>query len=185
MSTRHARAAVAGGPDDATTLAIAAMVIWFDDHDPDTAFKLFDLALTISSSNVVALSNSAFVLAWMGNTATAIERAQRAIQLSPFDTSNSYLALAVAHFHSKNYERSRDAARHAVEGNPAFSVPRALLAASLIRLDRRKDAIAEAHRVIELDPTFTTYNWSVTVGVAPEVFASFADALHDAGIPRE
>ena len=184
MSTRHARAAVTGGSDDATTLAIAAMVIWFDDHDPDTAFELFDLALTISSSNVVALSNSAFVLAWMGNTATAIERAQRAIQLSPFDTSNSYLALAVAHFHSKNYERSRVAARHAVEGNLTFSVPRALLAASLIRLDRREDAIAEAHRVIELDPTFTTRNWSVTVGVAPEVFGPFADALHDAGIPR-
>ena len=46
-----------------------------------------------------------------------------------------------------------------------------------------EDAIAEAHRVIELDPTFTTCNWSVTVGVAPEAFAPFADALHDAGIP--
>ena len=105
----------------------------------------------------------------MGNTATAIERAQRAIQLSPFDTSNSYLALAVAHFHSRNYEKSRDAARCAVEANPTFSVPRVLLAASLIRLDQKDEAIAEARHVIELDPTFTTRNWSV--GVAPEVFA--------------
>lgn len=185
ISIRHARAAIGGGTDDATTLAIAAIVIWFDEHDVDTAFELFDRALAFSNSNVVALSNSAFVHAWMGNAATAIERAQRAIQLSPLDTSNSYLALAVAHFHSKNYDKSRHAARRAVEAHPEFSVPRALLAASLIRLGRKEDAIAEAHRVIELDPTFTTRNWSVTVGVAPDVFAPFAHALHDAGIPCE
>jgi TolB-like protein/Tfp pilus assembly protein PilF len=184
-SIRHARAAMGGRADDATTLAIAAIVIWFDDHDVTTAFELFDRALAVSSSNVVALSNSAFVLAWMGDCETAIQRAQRAIRLSPFDTSNSYLALAVAHFHSGNYEKSRDAARRAVEASPAFSVPRALLAAALIRLGRTQDAIAEAQRVLELDPTFTTRNWSVTVGVAPGVFAPFADALHDAAIPAE
>ena len=181
-SIQYARAATAAGSDDATTLAIAAMVIWFDGHDVATAFELFDRALAVSNSNVVALSNSAFVLAWMGNSETAIERAQRAIKLSPFDASNSFLALAVAHFHSKNYENSRYAAERAVEGNPAFSVPRALLSAALIRLDRKQEAIAEARRLIDLDPTFTTRNWSVTVGIAPEVFLPFADALHDAGI---
>jgi TolB-like protein len=184
-SIRYARGAIAAGADDATTLAIAAIVIWFDDHDVATAFELFDRALAVSNSNVVALSNSAFVLAWMGNSEVAIERAQRAIKLSPFDTSNSQLALAVAHFHSKNYEKSRDAAQRAVEAHPTFSVPRALLAAALIRIGRKQDAIAEAHRVIELDPTFTTRNWSVTVGTAPEVFSAFADALRDAGIPAE
>jgi len=181
-SIQYARAATAAGSDDATTLAIAAMVIWFDGHDVATAFELFDRALAVSNSNVVALSNSAFVLAWMGNSETAIERAQRAIKLSPFDASNSFLALAVAHFHSKNYENSRYPAERAVEGNPAFSVPRALLSAALIRLDRKQEAIAEARRLIDLDPTFTTRNWSVTVGIAPEVFLPFADALHDAGI---
>jgi len=183
-SVAHARAAMGGGSDDATTLAIAAIVIWFDDNDVDTAFELFDRALAISHSNVVALSNSAFVLAWMGNAELAIERALRAIQLSPFDTTNSYLALAVAHFHTKNYERSRDAARRATEASPEFSIPRALHTAALIRLGREEEAIAEARGVIALDPTFTTRNWSVTVGVAPKVFAPFADALHEAGIPR-
>jgi TolB-like protein len=184
-SIQRARNAIAAGADDATTLAIAAIVIWFDDHDVATAYELFDRALAVSNSNVVALSNSAFVLAWMGNSEAAIERAQRAIKLSPFDTSNSHLALSVAHFHSKNYEQSRDAARRVVDANPTFSVPRALLAAALIRIGRKQDAIAEARRVIELDPSFTTRSWSVTVGIAPEVFSPLADALHDAGIPAE
>jgi adenylate cyclase len=184
-STQYARAATAAGSDDATTLAIAAMVIWFDGHDVSTAFELFDRALAVSNSNVVALSNSAFVLAWMGNSEIAIERAQRAIKLSPFDTSNSYLALAVAYFHIKNHEGSREAAQRAVEANPAFSVPRVLHSAALMRLDRRSEAIAEAQRVRELDPTFTIRNWSVTVGIVPEIFSLFADALRDAGIPDE
>jgi TolB-like protein len=184
-SIQHARAATAVSLDDATTLAIAAMVIWFDGHDVATAFDLFDRALTVSNSNVVALSNSAFVLAWMGNSEIAIERAQRAIKLSPFDTSNSYLALAVAYFHTKKYEKARDAAQRAVEGNPTFSVPRVLHTVALIRLDRKSEAIAEARRVRELDPTFTIRNWSVTVGIVPEIFSPFADALRDAGIPQQ
>jgi TolB-like protein len=184
-STRHARAAAGAGTDDATTLAIAGIVLWFDDHDVTTAFELFDRALSVSNSNVVALSNSAFVLAWMGDATEAIQRAERAIRLSPLDTSNAHLALAVAHFHSKHYEKSRDAARRAVEAHPAFSVPRALLAASLIRLRQTEDAVAEARRLRDLDPTFTTRNWSVTVGIAPEVFSPFAQALHEAGVPAE
>jgi tetratricopeptide (TPR) repeat protein len=125
------------------------------------------------------------MLAWMGNAAEAVERAERAIRLSPYDTSNAYLALAVAHFHSRNYERSRDAAQRAVEANLVFSVPHALLAASLVRLHRTEDAIAEGRCLLELDPTFTTQNWSVTVGIVPEIFAPFADALHEAGVPAE
>jgi hypothetical protein len=60
---------------------------------------------------------------------------------------------------------------------------RALLSVALIRLGRKEDAIAEVRRLIELDPTFTTKNWSVTVAIASEIFSPFADALHDAGVP--
>ena len=91
----------------------------------------------------------------------------------------------MAYFLIKNHEKSRDAAQRAVESNPAFSVPRVLHSAALIRLDRRSEAIAEAQRVRELDPTFTIRNWSVTVGIVPEIFSLFADALRDAGIPDE
>jgi TolB-like protein/Tfp pilus assembly protein PilF len=173
---RHARAAMHGGSDDPTTLAIAALVIWFDEHDVTTAFELFDRALGISNSNVVALSASAFVLAWMGNTELALERAQRALRLSPFDTLNSYLALAVAHFHAQRYEAARDASRRAVESNPLSSIPHVLLAVALVRLRRLDEARVAAQHAIALDPTFTMPRWSVTVGVAPEVFGPFAEA---------
>lgn len=133
---RHARAAIADGNDDATTLAIAAFVIWFDEHDTATAFDLFDRALAISNSNLVALCTSAVALAWSGKSDLAIERAQRALKLSPFDSLNhlSYHGLAGAYFHLRRYEEANLAARQAVELNPNFSVPYAYLTASLVRL---------------------------------------------------
>ena len=186
-SIRHARAAVSGASDDATTLAIAGFVIWFDEHDVTTAFDLFDRALALSNSNVVALCTSAVALAWMGKTEVAIERAQRALRLSPFDSLNylSYQALAGANFHAKRFEEALAAARRAVESNPSFSVPYAYLAAALVRLGKGEEAKLAAQRVLALDPTFTIRRFSITVGIIPSVFAAFADAWRESGLPDE
>jgi TolB-like protein len=182
---QHAHAAITDGRDDATTLAIAALVIWFEEHDVVTAFELFDQALAISNSNVIALSYSAYALAWMGNAELAIERAHRALHVSPFDTTSSYMALSTAHFYSKRYEEARDAAQRSIESNPLFSIPHVLLATSLVRLGRLEEAKTTANRVLALDPTFTTARWSVTVGVVPDVFTPFADAWHELGMPED
>src|SRR5262245_16988920 len=117
---QHARAAIAYGNDDATTLAVAAFVIALDEHDTGTALKFFDRALELSSSNIFALSCSAFVLALIGKTEVAIERAQLALRLSPFDSSNfrSNLALAIGYFHARRYGAAADAARSSIDALP-------------------------------------------------------------------
>lgn len=185
-SILHARTAVSGATDDATTLAIAAFVIWFDEHDFTTAFDLFDRALALSNSNVIALCMSAVALAWSGKTEIAIERAQRAIKLSPFDSLNylSYQALAGANFHAKRYDEACASARRAVESNPSFSVPYAYLTAALVRSGRVEEAKRAAQQLLTLDPGFTVRRFFVTVGVAPEVFSAFADAWREAGLPE-
>jgi TolB-like protein len=182
VAIRHARAAIIGDSDDATTLAIAALVIWFDERDPATALDLFDRALALSNSNVTALGNSAFALAWMGKVEIATERAHRAIRLCPFDNTISYMALSVAQIIGNQYEKARESALRAVESNPSFSIPHAILAVALVGVHREDEARAEARSVVELDPTFTTENWAVTVGQVPEVFAPIAEALRKAGI---
>src|SRR5450830_522815 len=175
---QHAHAAIACASDDATTLATAGLVIWLDEHDVATAFDLFDHALAISRSNVVALSYSAYALAWMGNSELAIERAQHALRLSPFGDKTSYIALSVAYFNSKRYAEARDAALRASATNPRFSIPHILLTVSLVCLGRLEEAKATANRVIALNPSFTMAQWSATVGVMPDVFTPFADAWH-------
>src|ERR1700760_1816738 len=81
----HAHAAIASGPDDAAAHGIAGFVIALDAHDRATALNAFDRALALSSSNYFALCSSALALSWMGTTDVAVDRATRALRLSPFD----------------------------------------------------------------------------------------------------
>jgi TolB-like protein len=183
----HARAAIAAGSDDATALGIAGFVISMDEHDQATALDVFDRALTLSNSNIFALHCSGLILSFMGETELAIERAQRALRLSPFDFLNylSYNALAISYFCMERYEESHDAARRSVQLNPRFSVCRLFLTAALVRLGRDQEAKVEAQRVIALDPAFTVRRFSVTAGFEPTVFTPLADAWRAAGLPEE
>ena len=183
---RHAHAAIAHGNDDATALAIAALVISLDEHDTTTALKLFDRALELSNSNVFALSCSAVTLAWMGKTELAIERAQLALRLSPFDSlsARSYLALFIAYFHAQRYEDAADAARSAVDANPGYSNTHAHLAAALMQLGRVEEAKAEAQTVLECQPSWTIRGFSLIVELEPAVFRPLADAWRKVGLPE-
>jgi TolB-like protein len=179
-SVRHARAATRS--DDATALGTAALVIWFDDPDHEAALEVFERALSISGCNAVALGNSAFVHALMGHGDLARERAQRALQLSPFDTLIAYMAIAVADFHAGRFEEARRAASRAVEANPHFSVPRILLTIALSELGRLDEATQSGAEVLRLDPTFSMPVWSVTVRKNPAVFDPMARAWARLGI---
>jgi TolB-like protein len=181
---RHALLAVSGGSDDATTLAVAALVIWFDSHEVNAAFDLFDRALAISPSSHIALCASSVALAWSGRSELAIERAQRALQLSPFDSLTlAHQGLAGAYCHLERYEEACSAARRAIESNPAFSVPYTYLTAALVRLGKHEEATSTARMVLNRDHNFSISRFAVTVGVAPEVFSGFADAWRAAGLP--
>ncbi|MEJ8823697.1 winged helix-turn-helix domain-containing protein [Variovorax humicola] len=185
-SIRHARAAVALGSDDALALAIGAFVIWFDAHDTAAAFDLFDRALSVSPSNVVALATSAVALAWSGRPALAIERARRALQLSPFDALRylAYQALSGARFQSGDFEQAQYDARRAVESSPGFSVPYAYLCAALVRLGSLDEARRAVRQMLEIDPRFSISRFRVTVGVDDAVFNGFAHAWREAGMPE-
>ena len=182
---RHARAAIAFGSDDATALAIAALVLAYDGHDTAAALKVFDRALELSNCNIFVLCWNAAILAWMGKTELAIERAQLALRLGPFDMMiwRAHHALAVAYFHSKRYADAAEAARSVIDVNPVYSLPRAFLAAALIRLGRTEEAKAMARTVLECDPSFTIRGTSVYAELEPAVFQPFADAWREAGLP--
>jgi TolB-like protein/Tfp pilus assembly protein PilF len=184
-AAKHARSAIVGG-DDATALGMAGFVISLDEHDHATAINIFDRALSLSPSNIFALSCSALVLSWLGEPEKAIERATSAVRLSPFDFLNylAYNALAVAYFHKADFERAFEAASKSVQFNPRFSVSRAFLTAALVGLGRTQEAKAEAQRVLALDPEFSIRQFSVTVGIEPRVYGPLSAAWKAAGLPE-
>jgi adenylate cyclase len=182
----HARAAVTLGNDDATALAIAALVLAYDGHEIAAALKVFDRALELSNYNIFVLCWSAAILAWTGKSELAIERAELALRLGPFDSLRwrANHALAIAYFHSRRYNDAAEAARNVIDVNPVYSLPRAFLTAALVRLGRLEDAKAMARTVLDCDPSFTIGGTSRYAELEPAVFRPMAEAWREAGLPE-
>jgi len=157
-AVRHARLAIAAGRDNATALAVAGLVIGFlDPRDYETALDAFHRALALSPSSAVALGFSAVTRAWRGESEIAIQQAEQALRLSPFDpTSNvPHMAIAIAHFVTGRFEEAAAAANRAAQAQPRFSPPYWMRAAALVNLGRVDEAKTMASRLLEVQPGFT------------------------------
>jgi adenylate cyclase len=183
----HARLAIAGGGGDAAALATAGFVIAVCGRDYETAVTAFDRSFALSSSLALALGFSSTVRAWRGDDAIAVEQANRALRLSPFDPLLylPYVGLAYAHFAAGRFEETVAAASLATQSNPRFSVPQILLTAALSCLDRSQEAKAAVQRLLELQPGLTVATAILSARyVDPKNIASLADALRQAGLPE-
>lgn len=183
----HARAAIAAGGDDAAALATAAFVIAVVEYDYDTATAAFDRSFGLSNSSALALGFSSIVRAWMGDDATAVNQAERAIRLSPFDPLLylPYIGLAYTHFAAGRFAEAADAAGRAAQSNPRFTMPYVLHAAALANLGDRDHARVVAERVRELEPSITVSSAIRSARFANlDKKAELRDALLRAGLPE-
>jgi adenylate cyclase len=187
-AVRHAHAALKEGADDATAIGTAAFVVALTEHDQATARAAFDRAAAISPSNAFVLGFGSVMLAFSGQAELAIEWAERALRLSPFDPLRHlpFNAMAMANFTRGRYERAAAASRNAIDSNPPFSLLHAMLAASLIRLGRVEEAKLSAARVLVLQSSFSVGATLRSMGVLPpEIAASIGEAWREAGLPDE
>ena len=182
---RHARAAVANGRDDASALALGGFVITVTEHDRVTGMDAFERALALSPSSSFTLFFGAAALAYAGDVERAIDWAQRALRISPFDrlTYAAYHALALANFLRGRYEDAANAARRAVQSIPSLSVAYCYLAAALARLDRHDEAKAAARQVLALQPSFSAAGFCAAIGFPPALAEALQEAWRDAGLP--
>ena len=186
-SLRHARKAIAAGSDDAAALATAGFVVAAVEYDYETAIAAFDRSFALSSSSALALGFSSLVRAWKGDDATAVEQAERAIRLSPFDSLLylPYGGLAYAHFAAGRFEAAAAAAGRASESNPKFSMPYVVHTAALANLGRGDEARAVAGRLLEVEPGITVSTANRSARYAnPAKNVELGDALRRAGLPE-
>ena len=184
---RHARQAIAAGGDDAAALATAGFVIAVCGRDYEAALAAFDRSFALSSSSALALGFSSIVRAWKGDDAIAVEQANRALRLSPFDPQRNlpHVGLAYAHFAAGRFEETVAAASLATQSNPRFIVPIILHAAALGCLDRSEDAKTVVQRLLELQPGLTVGTAILSARyVNPENIAALGNALRRAGLPE-
>jgi TolB-like protein/class 3 adenylate cyclase len=181
----HARLAIAGG-DDAAALATAGFVLAVCGRDYEAALAAFDRSFALSNSLALALGFSSIVRAWNGDDAIAVDHAQRAIRLSPFDPQRNlpYVGLAYAHFAAGRFEETVAAASLATQSNPRFIVPIILHAAALGSLGRSEDATTIVQRLLELQPGITVATAILPARyVDPKNIAALGNALRRAGLP--
>ena len=184
-ASRHARAAIAAGGDDAPALAMAGFVIGIVEHDYETALDALDRSLALSPSSALALGFSSIIRAWTGADATSIAHAETAIRLSPYDPLIylPYLGLAYAYFFTGRLEESLTAAGRAAQANPRFSVPAVFQTAALASLGRVDAAAASARHLLELEPGFRI-SPIASLSSNKARLAMLAEALRQAGLPE-
>jgi TolB-like protein len=184
---RHARTAIAVGGDDAAALATAGFVVAVVEYDYETATAAFDRSFALSNSSALAFGFSSIVRAWQGDDATAVDHAERAIRLSPFDPLLyvPYIGLAYAHFAAGRFEKAAAAAVRASQSNPKFSMPYVLQAAALASLGRSEDAGVLVDGLREAEPGLTISTAIRSARFAdPGKNAELGEALLRAGLPE-
>jgi tetratricopeptide (TPR) repeat protein len=182
----HARAALAFGGDDASALATAGFVIAVMEYDYSTATAAFDRSFALSNSCALALGFSSIVRAWQGDDVMAVDHAQRAIRLSPYDPLLyiPYIGLAYAHFAEGRFADAAAAAARASESNPKFSMPYVLHAAALASLGRPEEARMVIDLLRNVEPHLTVRTALRSARFAdPERKSQLGDALRRAGLP--
>ena len=185
-SVGHAQLAIANGQDDALALTFAAFSIGMDGHDRAAAFAAFEAALAISPSSAITYMLGSVNLAYQGHSERAIEWANRALRLSPFDPLrfSAFLALALSNFHSGRYEEAAAFARKAIQSNPKFNMGYMQLAAALTRVGQLEEAKMAAAEALRLQPAFRISRQFAGVNCAPAVAAPLGEALRAAGLPE-
>jgi len=145
--------------------AYAGYCLAFCGRDYGRGQRLVEQATERAPSFAWAWASSAMLRAYRGDSEPAIERAHRALRLSPYDPMafRTHLALSFAYLAAGDFERMLEQTRLGLELNP-----RALLiirhqAVALAHLGRIDEAQAVARRYASQAPKFQTSLYSSTL----------------------
>ena len=157
-----------------------------DENDRAAAFTAFEAALVVSPSTALTYILGSVIFAWTGESERAIEWAERALRLSPFDpwAFAAFHSLTLGHFHRGRFEVAANAAHKAVQSNPAHSISHMLLAAALVKVGRFEAAKISAAEVLRLQPAFRYDRQFAGVDCAPVLAAALSEALRAIGLPE-
>jgi adenylate cyclase len=127
-------------------------------------------------------SESAYVLAFAGRLAEAIELTTDAMRLDPYHPDWFLWNAAIVYYSARNYEASTAAAER-MRDPPAEAL--LFLAASYAQLGRLPEAQAAVKRVLTLDPNATVAKWAAQEPYKnPADLEHYKEGLRKAGLPE-
>ena len=170
--------------DDSNALAFAGIVLAALDSDLATALGAVDKAVALNPNSSRAHTNRAMVLMAVGRDEEAIESANTANRLSPFDPMRygPEVCLSIVHFLNGRYGEAIDAAQRALQSSPGVGHGHALLVASHYRAGLLDEARAALRRLREVQPGYSV--GSIRSVSSTDRVEVIADALREAGLPE-
>lgn len=153
---RLAGEAVRHDPNNARALALLGHYKAYVDRDYDGAFALFDRAISACPNGAMGWGLSGPTHCYVGDGKGAMERAQRALRLSPRDPLRFfyYSTLAQAHMVTGDYEAAVQWGQAAIRDNPSYLAALRPLVVSMAALGRIPEAQAMARRMLVISPDF-------------------------------
>ena len=134
----HASLAMRLGAEDPQALSIGAFVRAIVAKEHEAAIAALNRSLEMNGNSALAYGFSAQVHVQHGSYDRAIEHAERAVRLSPFDpfNYNAYMAQAFSYFLTDRFVEGITFANLAIQSNPTLGPCHAMLVANLVMADR-------------------------------------------------
>jgi TolB-like protein/class 3 adenylate cyclase len=155
-AARCATAAIARDRNDATALAIQGHMLSYLQKDYETAAEVLDRAVRSGPSCAIAWAMSGATRGYVGDSARAVEHAERAIRLSPLDPMAFMFEhlLSQAHYIAGNTALAVEWGRKSAANNGLLTSNLRTLAASLMAEGEVEAATRVARRLLAVDPQF-------------------------------
>jgi adenylate cyclase len=182
---QYAAEAIELNPNDALALAIYGHVQSFLLRNYERAISFLDRALAAGPSSAMAWTMSSATCGYIGDGATAVQRAEQGVRLSPLDARTFWHEgiLANAHYINGNYEEAVAWARNAIGRNDSIRFTIRTLIASLAALGRADEAAQAARHLLRVQPDFRLGAYAKRCPFRDSILDKWIARLRSAGLP--
>jgi adenylate cyclase len=181
----YAELALERDSSDAMCLAIYGHVQSFLLRDYRRASIFLDRAISAGPSQAQAWTMSSATCGYLGDGATAVQRGEQGVRLSPLDALTFWHEgiLAQAHYINGAYEQAASWARSAVGRNDSIRFTLRTLIASLAALGEMEEAEAAARQLLRIQPDFRLGPYEKRCPFQPPILEAWMSRLRSAGLP--
>jgi adenylate cyclase len=181
----YAAAAIERDGNDALALAIYGHVQSFLLREYSKAMSFLDRALAAGPNSAMAWSMSSATCGYLGDGATAVQRAEQGLRLSPLDAQLFWHEgmLAQAHYINGDYEQAAGWGRSAVERNPSIRFTMRTLIASLAALGKTEEAAEVVRHMLRVQPDFRLGPYAKRCPFQGSILETWIARLRSAGLP--
>jgi adenylate cyclase len=151
-----AQKAVALDASDSDVVALAAQVLALPGGDMDTGLGLAEKAIALNPNSGMAFRTGAMLHGYLGQAEKAVDYAQRADRLSPFDSGwGGNVGYVIAYFGIGDHEKVLRWTARILREQPHVALALRYRAASLALLGRVEEAHEIVARILKRTPGYT------------------------------